>query len=161
MQDFCGFLTELGDVTAADLLSPMAEGKWSVQEVVAHIMTYDESFLLSVVLEIESGGTPRVPDPADNQSFNEKAAALGRALTKAQLLSRAATARRELVDHLQRLPLEPRRAGEQGPAVADLVELLDRDFVAHDDHHVEQVRRYLQGRGYHGFCAGAPAGPRR
>lgn len=55
MQDFCGFLVELSDVRADVLLAPMAEGKWSVQEVVAHIMTYDEVFLQSVVIPIEDG----------------------------------------------------------------------------------------------------------
>src|SRR5271157_573891 len=106
MQDFCGFLAGLGGVQAEVLLAPMAEGKWSVQETIAHIMAYDESFLQSAVLPIEEGRQPYIPDEVDNQSFNEKAAALGRKLTKAELLERAIQARRRLVEHLQRLPAE-------------------------------------------------------
>jgi len=65
MQDFCGFLAGLGDVQAEVLLSPMAEGKWSVQEAIAHIMAYDENFLQSVVLPIEDGRQPHIADEAD------------------------------------------------------------------------------------------------
>jgi len=86
MQEFCGFLAGLGDVQAEVLLAPMAEGKWSVQEAIAHIMAYDESFLQSTVLPIEEGRGPHIADEADNQSFNERAAALGRKLTKRSCL---------------------------------------------------------------------------
>ena len=67
MEEFCGLLAALEETPPEVLLSPMAEGKWSVQEVVAHIMAYDEAFLESVVLAIEDGRQPLVPDPADNR----------------------------------------------------------------------------------------------
>jgi hypothetical protein len=148
MKTFCGFLAGLGDVPAEVLTAPMAEGKWSVQEAIAHIMAYDESFLQSVVLPIENGRQPHVADEADNQAFNNGAAALGRKLTKGQLLERATHARRELVDHLQRLPAEGFRTKQEGGADFDLAEFLDRDFVAHDRSHIEQMQRYLKTRGH-------------
>ncbi len=146
MLGFCDFLAELGDVGAEVLLSPMAEGKWSVQETIAHIMIYDESFLRTVVLPIHAGKRPHLADPQANQAFNEKAAARGRKLTKARLLGRAARARRKLVDHLRRLPAEAFRTKLQG-APGDLADLLDEDFVTHDRNHVERMRAFLQGRG--------------
>jgi uncharacterized damage-inducible protein DinB len=157
MQDFCGFLAGLGDIQAEALLAPMAEGKWSVQEAIAHIMAYDESFLQSAVLPIEDGRQPHFADEADNQSFNERAAALGRKLTKAQLLERATHARRQLVDHLQRLPAEAFRT--KGQTDRDLAELLDKDFVSHDRSHIEQMQRYLKSRGYHDVAHGTPPFP--
>jgi hypothetical protein len=144
MQDFCGFLALLSDVRADVLLAPMAEGKWSVQEVVAHIMTYDEAFLQSVVIPIEDGRQPNVPDTADNQSFNEKAAELGRKLTKAQLLQRANLSRRQLLDHLRRLPPKAFQTKQAGRVDVGLSELLDNDFVSHDRIHMEQMRRFLE-----------------
>lgn len=149
MQDFCSFLAGLGDVPAEVLLSPMAEGKWSMQEAIAHIMAYDESFLESAVLPIEQGREPRVADEADNQSFNDRAAALGRRLTKAQVLERATYARTQLVVHLQGLPTEAFRAKQEGRSGIDLVELLEKDFVSHDRSHIEQMQRYLKRRGHH------------
>jgi uncharacterized damage-inducible protein DinB len=152
MRDFCSFLEMLVDVRADVLLSPMAEGKWSVQEAIAHIMAYDESFLQSAVIPIESGGQPQLADEADNQSFNRAAAALGRKLTKAQLLERAASARRRLVDHLQSLPAEAFWTKLDGGADVDLAELVDRDFVSHDRSHMEQMRKYLESRGHPGIA---------
>ena len=156
MQDFCGFLAGLGGVQAEVLLAPMAEGKWSVQETIAHIMAYDESFLQTAVLPIEDGRQPHIPDEADNQSFNERAAALGRKLTKAELLERAAHARRQLVDHLRQLPDESFHTKPEGRAAADMAELLDRDFVSHDRSHVERMQRYLMSCGYNDLIGGAP-----
>jgi hypothetical protein len=148
MQDFCGFLAVLGGIPPQVLTAPMAEGKWSVQEVVAHIMAYDEAFLQSVVLAIEDGRQPLVPDPADNQSFNDRAAALGRNLTEGQLLERATLARRQLVNHLRRLPAEAFRTKRQGLPESDLAELLDKDFVSHDRIHVKRIQEYLKDGGY-------------
>ncbi len=150
MKDFCTFLAGLSDAQAKVLLAPMAEGKWSVQEVIAHIMAYDECFLQSVVLPIESGGQPRIPDAADNQSFNERAAALGRKLTKAELLERAARARTQLVEHLERLPPEAFRSEQEGRGGGSLAELLEEDFVCHDRTHIEQMQQYLKSRGVPG-----------
>ena len=144
MQDFCGFLAELNDVRPDVLLAPIAEGKWSVQEIVAHIMTYDEVFLQSVVIPIEDGRQPNVPDAADNQSFNEKAAELGRKITKRQLLERATLSRRQLLDHLQRLPAKAFQTKQVGRVDVDLCKLLDNDFVSHDRIHIEQMRTFLE-----------------
>ena len=147
MQDFCGFLKELAGVQAEVLLAPMAEGKWSMQETIAHIMAYDETFLQSALLPMEDGRQPHIPDEADNQSFNERAAALGRKQTKAELLERAAHARNQLVHHLRVLPAEAFRMKPEGRADADMAELLYRDFVSHDRSHVERMRSYLESRG--------------
>ena len=144
MQDFCGFLAGLVEIPPQVLVAPMAEEKWSVQEVVAHIMAYDEAFLESVVLAIEDGRQPLVPDPADNQAFNDRAAELGQNLTKGQLLQRATLARKKLVDHLQRLPAEALRTKQQGPSGIDLAELLEKDFVSHDRIHIKQMEEYLK-----------------
>jgi len=152
MQDFCSFLAGLREIPPHVLVAPMAKGKWSVQETVAHIMAYDETFLQFAVLAIEDGRQPLVPDPADNQSFNDRAAALGRNLTKEQLLERATLARRQLVDHLRRLRAEAFRTKQQGPPESNLAELLDKDFVSHERVHVKQMQQYLKSRGYLGVA---------
>jgi hypothetical protein len=159
MQDFCSFLARPGDVQPEVLLSSMAEGKWSMQEAIAHIMTYNESFLQSVVLPIEDGRQPHVADEEDNRSFNNRAAALGRKLTKSQLLEWATRAHRQLVDHLKRLPPDAFITKQEGLPDGDLAGLLDRDFVSQDRGHIEQMQRYLQSRGYHDVANGTTPSP--
>jgi hypothetical protein len=73
---------------------------------------------------------------------------MGRNLTKGQLLERATLARRQLVDHLRRLPSAAFRTKLQGPLESDLAELHDKDFVSHDRIHVKRIQVYLKNRGY-------------
>ena len=146
--ELCGFLARLADLPAELLQAPMAKGKWSIQEVVAHIMVYDEAFLRSVVLALADGEKPLLPDPADNQSFNESAAAVGRKLTKERLIGRAIRARTELIDHLRRLPSKAFQTMLEGPAPGDLARLLTEDFISHDAVHVGQMQAYLKSRGF-------------
>jgi hypothetical protein len=143
MKEYTRFLTDLGGVTAEVLQAPMAADKWSAQEAVAHIMSWDANFLETVVLALEAGKQLLLADEVDFQAFNERAAALGRQLTKQQLLAKATAARVQLVEHLQRLRPEAFQTKRQGRGDGDLVEFLERNFVSHDRHHIDQVREYL------------------
>jgi hypothetical protein len=58
MQDFCGFLARLDHVPAEAPQCPMADGKWSVQEVIAHIMVCDEVCFQDAAIPIENGRRP-------------------------------------------------------------------------------------------------------
>jgi len=143
MRDYTRFLAELGQVTAETVSAPMGEGKWSVHDVVAHIMAWDVNFLETTVLAIEAGQQPPIAEEADFQAFNERAAAVGRRMTKEHLLDKATRARVELVEHLQRLPSQAFPATQQGATTRDLAGFLDRNFVSHDKHHVDQMKAYL------------------
>ena len=146
MEDYLNFLAGLRPLPWEVLLSPMAKGKWSIREVVAHITAWDLNFLETAVRAIEGGGRPVLTEEVDYQAFNERAAAIGRTQTKEQLLSEAAGAREKLLDHLRRLPAEAFQVRGSGEAGTDLAEFLERNFVSHDRHHMEQVRRYLAER---------------
>jgi hypothetical protein len=87
MKEYTCFLKDLGGVTAEVLQAPMAPDKWSAQEAVAHIRAWDANFLDTVVLVLEAGKQPLLADEVNFQAFNERAAALGRQLTKEQLLA--------------------------------------------------------------------------
>jgi hypothetical protein len=148
MKEYTSFLADLSHVRAEVLLSPMAVNKWSAQEAIAHIMAWDANFLRTAVLPIEAGKHPHVADEADFQAFNEWAAALGRRLTKKQLLDKATHTRMQLVEHLNRLPSEAFQIKQQGGRIdSDLAEFLERNFVSHDKHHIEQIRAYLAVQG--------------
>jgi hypothetical protein len=106
-------------------------------------MAWDANFLETVVLVLAAGKQPLLADEVDFQAFNERAPALGRQLTKEQLLAQATAARVQLVEHLQRLRPEAFQTKRQGRVDGDLAEFLERNFVSHDKHHIDQVREYL------------------
>ncbi len=144
LKEYTRFLAELGEVREEVLLSPMAVGKWSAQEAIAHIMAWDANLLETAIAPLEAGKNPYVADEADFQAFNERAATLGRQLSRDQLLDRAAQARRQLVEHLKRLPSEAFQTKQQGGRIdSDLAEFLERNFVSHDKHHTQQIGAYL------------------
>ncbi len=65
---------------------------------------------------------------------------MGRKITKRQLLERATLSRRQLLDHLQRLPAKAFQTKQVGRSQidVDLCKLLDNDFMSHDRIHIEQ-----------------------
>jgi hypothetical protein len=146
LKEYTRFLTDLEEVTAEVLQAPMATDKWSAQEAVAHIMAWDANFLRTVVLALEAGEQPVMADEVDFQAFNDRAAAIGRQLTKEHLLAEATAARVQLVEHLQRLSPEAFQTKRQGRVDGDLAEFLERNFVSHDKHHIDQVREYLASK---------------
>ncbi len=149
MRDYTIFLSEIGQMSTDALLAPMGTGKWSVHDVVAHIMAWDVNFLQTAVLPLEAGARPRIADEEDYQAFNERAAALGRQMPKDQLLRKAVDARMRLIEHLGKLSAEVFQTKQQGRIDSDLAEFLERNFVSHDKSHVGQMRAYLaSGRTY-------------
>ena len=144
MMEYIAFLVQLDSVSQDALLSPMAAGKWSAQESIAHIMAWDANFLQTTILPLEAGKDPYIADEEDYQAFNDRAAALGRQLIKQQLIDRATQARMQLVEHLKRLPAEAFRAKQRGGRIdSDLTEFLERNFVSHDRSHMKQIRDHL------------------
>ena len=147
MAEYTDFLVQLDGVSQDALLSPMAAGKWSAQESIAHIMAWDANFLQTVILPLEAGEHPYIADEEDYQAFNERAAAIGRQLTKQQLIDRATQARTQLLEHLKRLPAEAFHTKQQGGRIdKDLTESLERNFVSHDRSHIKQIKDYLEAR---------------
>jgi hypothetical protein len=146
MRDYTNFLSEIGQIPAEVLSAPMAVGKWSVQEMVAHIMAWDMNFLQTAVLPLEAGEKPRIADEEDFQAFNERAAAVGRQMPKDQLLGKAVDARIQLIEHLGKLSAETFQTKQQGRIDTDLAEFLERNFVSHDKSHLSQMRAYLASR---------------
>ena len=147
MKDYICFLSSLRDVPAEALRAPIADDKWTVLDVVAHIMAWDKNFLKTVILVLEAGEQPVIAEDLNFQAFNEQAADVGRPLTKEQLLRQAADARSQLVEHLQRLPPEAFQTKRQGGVDGDLAEFLEHNFVYHDKHHTDQVRDYFSSIG--------------
>jgi uncharacterized damage-inducible protein DinB len=144
MNDFCEFLVDLEHIPDELFLMPIAVGKWSILEIVAHIMAWDLHFLGDTVRALEEGKTPSLADDLNYLQFNERAAADGRRLTKEQLLRQAIHARKDLTEHLERLPGEAFQIKPNNGATADVAEFLSRNFVEHDRHHQAQIQNFLK-----------------
>jgi uncharacterized damage-inducible protein DinB len=146
LEGYVRFLGDLRKETEDVFSAPIAEGKWSIHNIVCHIMMWDRDFLQRTVLRLEAGDSPPIEEEMDFQAFNDRAVALGRNMSRDQLLDEAGIARKDLIAHLRRLSAElfdgKPRAGKE----MSLSEFLQKMFVEHDKHHIDQMRSYLTAR---------------
>jgi hypothetical protein len=122
---------------------PLSPGKWSPHDIVAHIMMWDKHFLSESIRGIEAGQMVPLQEQPDYQEHNDRAVAVGHKMSKDQLLNEAVRARLELVNRLTKLErnafIQPSASGNG----MTLEEFLQRAFVEHDKHHVEQVAAFM------------------
>lgn len=125
--------------------SPIAEGKWTVAEVIGHLGPWDRFFLnerLHPILESQ----PLVPYPGSDE-LNAQSATLAREQMSDQTIQEFLLGRQKMVDELSAVPearwQEPFRIGEHETNL----EQYFTELVEHDEHHFEQIRQALDLKG--------------
>lgn len=129
----------------ANWRSPIAEGKWTVAEVVGHLGPWDRFFLTDRLHPILNGDVLQ-PYPESDQ-FNAQSAELARNQMKEQTIQEFLLTRKKLVDELSAVPeakwTEPFTIGTN----TTTLESYFTGLVEHDEHHFEQIRRALDLEG--------------
>ena len=130
IEQFRGFtawsdtLTELSE---AAWFKPIAEGKASPSEIIAHLMRWDRYLITDVIPSVRSGGDIAFPDFDAFNAESYKYAKSG--VCKGQLLDELRATREELCDLV--LELDDETRGKVLPIVVD--------FIDHDNHHKGQI----------------------
>ena len=129
----------------AEILRPRTQDRWSVKDVLGHLLSCDEETLRRFRL-IERGRGDRIvwfESMAHADRFNARTVARARRYGLAELLRRMARARAELVERLRRLPAEALR----DPSHAyTLVQWLPTPGWTHEQDHMSEVRRWWRAR---------------
>lgn len=136
------FVQSLRTVQPEQWSTPIAEGKWSVHEIVSHILRWDEFYLEKAFFPIEQG-TPLLLHTVDIDSFNEDAVNWGKGLSQEQLIQEAVQVRQQVLKCLQRIPVS---LYEHEFAAIDQLFVLERfldDLYHHDQHHMQQIQAWL------------------
>lgn len=132
---------------------PIAEGKWSIGEIVSHIKGWDD-YLLNVTLPIVIKGE-EITFPAFDP-FNEKASKYAKSgITKNELINVVIQTRERLVQQLVEFPEEklysPIKVDGMShcPHSGEPYSLgyIISDFVYHDHHHKQQITDFLVSKG--------------
>ncbi|MEO3944244.1 DinB family protein [Gorillibacterium sp. CAU 1737] len=124
---------------------PLAPGKWTGAEALAHLLKWDDYFLQNAIRPAVAGELLTLIH-VDFDTFNLKAAEYGRATKPDQLLQEAIAARSEVVDLLQQLPADlflPERGYLDGAGHRFDLEEYIVDFASHDKHHLDQLRAFF------------------
>lgn len=143
LDQFADFLvwTEKLKETAQDLwLKPISEGKWSLREILTHIMYWDKNSLEMMVPNMSEGANLTF---VDIEQLNQEAAAFARSYDSLHVL----------IDDLiqirkQLLHLLAEKYDEATTFIIDNQECTYKKFVQifihHDEHHKKQIEAFLK-----------------
>lgn len=125
---------------------PLGEGKWSVRDVVSHIMKWDQYFLEEAIRKVSEGEKLSVKH-LDYDVFNEQAKQYAETCTIQKLAEQTKTYRQSLIDHIQSLSDEQydkEYTDADGHPFQAAVFM--RDFISHDQHHMNQIEPLLNNQ---------------
>jgi len=140
------FVTDLARYDERFWNQSVALGKWSVREVAAHIVRWDEYFYEEAIRNVRAG-LPLTVRHLDYDAFNEKAKAYGKSASIAELVNGAVSIRKRIIDTIANLSDE-----QYGAAYVDAdghpfeAGQYLKDFIWHDRHHIEQIKWLLHFR---------------
>ena len=145
---YSDWLEEMKAVEQHVLKKPIAEGKWSSIEIIAHILKWDEHLMGRVIPAVLDGEEMEFPEFGP---FNERAASYADTVTAGRLIAQAQDQRHQLVSRLLELPAQVlgRPAASNGETHSPhsglpytLISVV-RDFIDHDHHHRNQIDGFL------------------
>jgi DinB superfamily len=149
-QGMADWIERLREVEDEIWLKPTATDKWSISEILSHLMFWDRYLITEILPLIEKGAEVSFP-PFD--SFNQKAADYARSgLSKGELIQEVVETRDQLVFELLEMPADLRVKHVQVngvthcPRTAEPYSLfyLVHEFHEHDQHHKTQIERFLK-----------------
>jgi hypothetical protein len=127
------------------ILRPRTQDRWSVKDVLGHLLTCDEETVRRFQL-IARGRGDRIfwfRDMADADRFNAKSVARTRRLGLPALLRRMARVRDDLIRRFERLPV----AALRDPAHEyTVVQWLPAPGWSHEREHLGEVRRWWRSQ---------------
>lgn len=124
-------------------LKPIAAGKWSTAEVVAHLLFWDQYLIKERLEQLCPGET--VPAPQGVEGLNDQASRWARLASQEEVLQTFCKVRDALVRRLEAIPEsqweEPFTIGSRSLTLAEYL----GGLADHDDHHRTQIEG-IRGR---------------
>lgn len=130
---------------APEILRPRTQDRWSVKDVLGHLLSCDEETLRRFRL-ITRGHGHRIhwfESMADADRFNARSVARTRRLGLATVLRRMARVRAELIEVFERLPAEALRDPSHDYTV---VQWLPAPGWSHERDHAREIQAWARAR---------------
>lgn len=144
--DWIRFVQELGQMDEYIWNQSIADGKWSVREVVAHIQRWDDYFFEEAIAKA-AASEPLTVRHLDYDLFNEKAKHRGKSATIGQLTEEAVASRSRIIRTIENASESVyARVYEDGDGHPFAFGQYLKDFLWHDRHHMDQIKRLIHFR---------------
>lgn len=147
----------LKEIPASEIRRPRTQGRWSIKDVFAHIVAWEEEAVrrLEKIIRGQADKIIFYDDMREVDRFNARAVAAQRGTPWRMLLRRAAQVRERLVERLSQLPLEALNdPAQRYPVVAWLPEFA----WTHERDHIERIRKWWKKRSSRQQQAGGRSG---
>lgn len=143
LESYTSFAASLRKYSDTELTTAMANSKWSICDVVSHIMKWDENFSQTVLTNLINGEPVVLEEHEDVETFNKQAVEYGRTLQPKKLLEEAEKHRYLLVSLLRAVPHAEFSNPVSSRSSHTLSGFLYDMFVLHDAHHRRQIEQHL------------------
>ncbi|MDI0274833.1 DinB family protein [Bacillus safensis] len=135
------WLQSLTELTDKEWRSAIAEGKWSIAEIIAHFVSWDE-FILHDRLK-KCWNEQALPQAPDAHEMNQQSAERARKEERSETIGRFISVRTELLQEMKKI--EPSRWNEPFFIGQTMLTLLSyfQGLIEHDIHHMKQITELL------------------
>ena len=142
-QSFIPYIQSLGNIGEAHWETPIQPGKWSLKEMLSHIMLWDKYFYEEAFAKVKAGQ----PLTAKHQNFNEfnaRAIEYAQTVTWEEIIRQFILYRSKMIEDMdgiseaEFLKTYPDGDGKKFSYRGHL-----RGFIPHDKHHRKQMEQYI------------------
>ncbi|HHT7238085.1 MULTISPECIES: DinB family protein [Bacillus] len=148
-KEYSIWVSTLKDMKEELWTAPISEGKWTVGEIISHIMNWDEYLLGETLSSVREGHGMEFPD---FDTYNKIASNYAKSgISKRKLIEEAKAKRELLVKEVCRLSVDKLNEHLTANGVAycphtgmpySLIYII-KEFVDHDNHHKRQIINFL------------------
>lgn len=145
-QKFTSFVESLRTLSEENWTTPIAENKWSVRDIIGHIMFWDKYFQEEAIMKIKTNQSVTVED-VNIDEFNQMATEFVKTLDKDEIINQTVQYRHEMIETLKALPEEKFfnnyiDSSGNNFSINNFLE----EFIPHDDHHKRQIEEFLHSK---------------
>lgn len=143
-KSFISYVLSLDDLTEEYWNSPIAEGKWTLKDVITHIMLWDKFFYEEGIEKIKEN-QPLTVRHVNFNEFNAKAIEYSKLHPKKTILEQFVEYRMKIINDISGLDeMEYTREYTDGDKKKFSIRKYLRGFIPHDKHHKKQIERFIK-----------------
>lgn len=145
-RSFVHFVENLRIIGAEHWNKPISEGKWTLKDIIAHILLWDKYFYDEGIKKINSGESVTVKH-LNFDDFNANAVEYAKKFTKEELIEQCIEYRTQIIDAISGLTEEDyMKEYKDGDKKKFTIRAYLRGFIPHDNHHKKQIEKYIKTR---------------
>lgn len=143
-KSFIPFVKTLEDVSDEQWNEPIAIGKWTLKDIISHLMLWDKYFYEGAIKKIILR-EPIITKHLDFNEFNANATEYAKLLTKQTLIEQFVWYRTKIIDAIAGLTEEELvKEYMDGDKKKFSVRKYMRSFISHDKHHKKQIEQFVK-----------------